>query len=570
MKKFLWGLLLTLGVLILLLAVFRKPLKSYLQGRIQERLVEYINTSPDRLYDYTVDTIEISVWHGHTILNGVRIMPRPGAMDSLVAARTGSLLEAQADSIALNGLGLYSLFFKGSINIDRILVADVKFKYLTNSAYVRPDSVIKKPFVLKDVFSDKLTLAFIKRVELRNIDVFTDDISTEEPYSMRFDSAQMVLKEIYTDEEVMKGAQPFTYKSLEMSAQNFVSKAVPGHTISVNAFSLNTAQKEIKLVGASFGPTKFDFKDSSKQFIRSVNAISASQVTLSGINFDSWQTDGRVEIRKVDVSGPDVRISMDHRWPKPIFERPFLQARVKSIPFPIEIDTIEARNGYIFYREIFDDGKPPLMLTFTEASAYFTNVTNDPVLLKTQPILSFAARAKFLDAGRLNVEVAFTMTDTMHPYHLTLSLDNMALSTLNPILEGQVHARMEGQLNKMAMNVFANRKGANGDFVFDYTGLRVSFFKEKQTKKGVKEKKNWLINTIVNPILRTDNHVSTDNFKGGNVAYVRPPDVSFFGMVWQCLKDGMVSTMVPGKGEEKKKDKAASKGKKETRPKAKK
>jgi hypothetical protein len=143
------------------------------------------------------------------------------------------------------------------------------------------------------------------------------------------------------------------------------------------------------------------------------------------------------------------------------------------------------------------------------------------------------------------------MNDAHKPFHLVLSLDDMALARLDPILEDQVHARLEGRLNKLAMNIRANRNGAKGDFVFDYSGLKVAFFKVKETKRGTREKRNWVLNTLVNPILKTDNHVSDTNFKDGRIAYVRPPDVSFFGLVWQCIKEGMVTTLMPGKGEQK-------------------
>jgi hypothetical protein len=550
--------LISLLALIVILFVARKPIKQYLQHRIQEKLLEFINTSPDRLYDYAVDHIDISVIGGNTILKGVRIMPRAGAFDSLQQTRTGYLIEAVVDSVALNGLGLYNLFVEGSIHIQRILVGEVDFKYAMNSAYERPDSIVRKPFVLKDMFSAKLKKAYVRRVELRNIDFISDDIQTKEAFLTRFDSAQMVLKEIYTDEEVMKGAQPFTYESFELSARRFISTKIKGHTVRVESFRLNTSDKEIILKGAAFGPTDFDYNNPEKQFIRSINDIAADEVRLSGINFDSWQNVGWVEIRKVQVANPRIRISMDHRWPKPMFEREFLQARLSHIPFPILIDTISATGGQIYYREIFTDGKPPLILTFSDAMAQFLNVTNLPSRIEKDPNIKFTASAKFLDVGNLTVKTDFRMNDTMNPFHLTLSLYAMPLATLNPILEGQAHARLDGQLNTLAMNVQANRKGAHGDFIFDYTGLKVEIFKVKETKKGVKIKKNWLVNSLVNPILRTNNHVDQANFKGGNISYVRPPDVSFFGMTWQCLKDGMMSTLIPGNHDKPKKE---SKGK---------
>lgn len=553
----------TFITLLVVLAFLITLVNPFLEKRVKATLQTYINTSPDRPYDYDYQSMDVQVLRGNIWLKGVQIKPRQGITDKLNQNEVSFIIDAETDSVALTGLSIFQLLVKGAVKIDRILVSDVHFSYLSNSLYQNPDTTKKEPFVLKDVFSDKLKQVSIGCFELRNIKVFMDDIKTPDSLLVRFDSGRMLWRDIYTDTTIMGGLQPFTYSSLTMSARHFEGHMVKDHTIQVDSFSLSTADARIALHGVDFAPLGFSFASMAKQPMRSVNAISATDLVLTGLNFDSWMDHGRLDVAHVHANKPVIKVSMDHRWPKPMFERVFLSQRVRSIPIPIKIDTITAEGGYIYYREIFDDGKPPLEITFNDAKVEVINVCNDPKILAEHPDLVFTAAAKLLNSGQLVVRTVFPILDTLNSFDARIKIGAMPLTAFNPILEDQMKARLSGQMNTLAMKFNANKFGSWGDFIFDYTGLKLEFYKEKDTRSGKKEKKNWLINSLVNPVLRTDNTRSQPNFKSGFIEYSRPLDVSFFGLVWQSIKDGMVSTLVPGKSEKADAKRKAKQAKKE-------
>ncbi len=527
-------------------------LSTFLESRVKTTLHGYINTSPNRPYDYSYSDISIQLFKGNTYLTDVKITPRPTAIGSLVGQKTHFIIDAQIDTLALRGLSIYQLLVNGSIDLDKILVDNVHFRYFFNPEYISPDSVEKHAFVLKDVFSENLNNVRIGQIQLRDISAYMNDINDKDTVFLSFDSANMVWNEIYMDESVMNNLQPFNYANLEMSAKNFIGNMIKDHTIQVRSFSLNTAKKELNFTGVHFGPVTYDLNDTSKQFQRSINIIDLEELLISGINFDSWQEDKRMEIQKIYAKNPDVKVSMDQHWPKPMYERPYLSSRVRSIPFPIKIDTIYATGGKVHYRELFGDGKPPLELFFTDAKITYLNACNDTAILAEKPEMTVEVNAVFLDKGKIATTLVYPVLDSLNTVYMQLKIDSMPLSTFNPILEGQIKANLSGDINTLAMNFRADRYGSKGDFVFDYSNLRVQLFKEKETKDGVKIKKNWLVNTLVNPLIRSNNNLSQENFNKGTIDYQRPPDISFFGMVWQSLKGGMVTTMMPSKNPENK------------------
>ncbi|MDZ7604502.1 MAG: hypothetical protein U5K79_02715 [Cyclobacteriaceae bacterium] len=522
-------------------------LNTFLENRVKSTLQGYINTSPDRPYDYSYKDISIQLLRGNTYLTEVKISPRPTTMGNLVGQKARFTIDAQIDTLALRGLSVFQLLANGSIDIDKILVDNVHFRYFFNRDYTSPDSVEKRAFVLQDVFSENLKTVKIGEIQLRDISAYMNDINDKDTIFLSFDSANMVWKDLYTDDVIIRNLQPFTYSSLQMSAKNFIGNMIKSHTIRVRSFSLNTAMEEINFTGVHFGPVTFDLKDTSKQILRSINEIDLEELLVSGINFDSWQEDKRLEIHKITAKNPDVKVSMDHHWPKPMHERPYLSARVRRVPFRINIDTIYASGGKMYYRELFNDGNPPLELFFTDASMTYLNVCNDTIILADTPDMTIDVNAMFLGTGKLSTTIVYPVLDSLSTLYMKLKIDSMPLTVFNPILEGQVMANVSGDINTIAMNFTANKYESKGDFVFDYSHLKVELFKEKQTKDGLKIKKNWIMNTLVNPLIRSNNNLSQENFNKGVIDYQRPLDISFFGMVWQSLKGGMVTTLIPSR-----------------------
>ncbi len=554
----------TIIILILLfVGVLFISLSGLLEKRVKTKLQSYINTSPNSPYDYSFNNIRIQLLLGNAYLTEVKIIPRPTAIGNLVSQKTQFIIDAQIDTLALRGLSIFQLLTNGSIDISQILVDNVQFRYFFNRDYTSPNSVEKRAFVLKDVFSENLKTVKIGEIQLRDISAYMNDIHDKDTIFLSFDSANMIWKDIYTDDAIIKYLQPFTYSWLQMSAKNFIGNMIKDHTIRVKSFSLNTAREEINFTGVHFGPVIFDLNDTSKQIIRSINAIDLEELLISGINFDSWQEDKRLEIQKIYAKNPDVKVSMDQHWLKPMHERTFLSAKVRSVPFPINIDTIYATGGKVYYRELFNNGKPPLELFFTDAKTTYLNICNDTAILADTPDMTVDVSARLLGAGKLTTTIVYPVLDSLSTVFMQLKIDSMPLSTFNPILEGQVKANLSGDINTIAMNFVADKYGSKGDFVFDYSNLKVELFKEKKTKEGIKIKKNWILNTLVNPVIRSNNNLSQGNFNKGVIDYQRPLDISFFGMVWQSLKGGMLTTLIPSKNPEKKNKKKEKEEKEE-------
>ncbi len=229
------------------------------------------------------------------------------------------------------------------------------------------------------------------------------------------------------------------------------------------------------------------------------------------------------------------------------------------------IDTLDIKSGNVLFHQITNDDKPSFTLKFGQINAMGTNVSNDSLVLSKKPNFTFSANTLFLDSAKLDLRLIFNILSPDEAYHAKVNMDPMPFSVINPILDGQANVQIDGTLNALEVNFDANKYSANGTADMDYSDLKLKLHKTKVTDEGTKEKNAWLLNTLVNPILRTNNNRENTNFKSGIVDYERPLDISFFGMLWHSTKTGLMSTLMPNQGQKKEKSESDKKEKEEVK-----
>ncbi len=534
------------SVLVLFIAIVLIALTlvdSYLERLVEKNLESYIDTSPERLYDYAYESIDIDVYSGSVYLKGVSMEPRQFAMDSIAQDKIKVLMSVEVEELALEDLELYNLLMEDIIEVGELKIINPRFRYIFNNLVESKPST----FVMSNIFSEQLDYALIHDFSIENASISMEEIHSKDSSYVSLDSTFLNVTEVFIDENTADHIQPFNYNSLMVSAVNLTGTFVENYNIGAKSLSINSSESSIKVNSFHFLPKAFNLLDTSKQFDRSVFIINAHEITISSLNFFTWDSLGRMEIDKIAILEPSIKVSMDRRWLKPMHERLLPAANIRGIPVPLKLDSVEVKDGDVYYKEIFTDGKPPLELNFGQVYASLQNISNDTSILESNPNLLFFANTLFLDSGKLDIKAAFPILSPVDSFNMRVKMDTMPLTVLNPILEGQMKVNVEGDINALEMNFGATRHRSIGTLAFDYSGLKLELLKIKETKTGEKVKKEWLLNALVNPILRSNNNRDKDNFKEGIVDYERPLDISFFGLIWQSLKAGLMTTVVPEK-----------------------
>ncbi len=520
-------------------------LNNYLQEKIKTRLDSYINSSEKGLYHYSYESINIHVLERRVSIGGVRIEPKKIALDSIEDDKLRALVSVEIGEVALHDLFIYPLLANNTIEVEDIQISD------THLHYIFDREVEPKPstFMISNLFSDKLKGALIHDFELKNASVSMSDGELSDSVYLRIDSVDISINEILMDESTVQNQQPFDYGSIKVLARKFSGDFIKNYSVSSGPILISSEDSTVKIIDLKFAPTTIMKSDMEKQFARAVFQIGVKELLLSSINISSWDELGALEINKISISEPLFQISVDKKWPKPMNEKPLPSTSIRSIPIPLIIDTIDIKQGNVRFQQIGDVDKPTLKLKFGQINSKLTNITNDSLLLEKNARLAFNASTMFMDSARLNLQIVFNLLAPDDAYHVNVKMDEMPFSVVNQILEDQANVQIDGKVNNLKAEFEANKHNAKGILDLDYSDLKLKMHKTKVTESGTKVKSSWLLNTMINPILRTNNNIDQPNFKQGEISYDRPLDIAFFGMIWHSTKTGLMSTLLPGKGQ---------------------
>jgi len=542
-KRILFIIALTFLFLIGVLLIMMSRIDNYLENKVKSALESYINTSPERLYDYKYESLVIDVFGGNTYLKNVSIAPRDSEINSIEQKRSKGMIYLQLGQLSLEDLGLYGLMADSTVEMGKLGMENLKLRYITNDSVKSKEST----FSISHIFSEQLKYALVHDIHINNASISIENRYTPDSVSFSLDSAVIRFNEFFMDKNTAERMRPFTYDRLRINSKSVKVNSIKDYRLTLDSLHVDSRAKSIKLHSVKFEPKDFDIQNASKQFARSVFIIEVAEIDFSSTNLFSQDKINRLDIGKITIDQPSIKVGTDKRWPKPMHERILPTANIRNIPLPVKIDTIEVRDGYVFYREFSAKGKSPLELTFNSTFATGFNVTNDSASLQSNPDFSFFANTLFMDSSKLELKSTFHILSNDEAFNMKVNIDSMSLLVLNPILEGQMNVDVLGMINALEMNIDANKFGAKGDLTLDYSNLKLHTFKIKETKKGEQIRSHWLINALVNPILKTNNHRDKEGFNAGIVAYTRSLDDSFFTMIWQSLKSGLVSTVVPAK-----------------------
>ncbi len=523
-----------------------------IENRVKKALKNYIDTTPDRLYDYEYESIDINIAGADATLRGVRIIPRQNAIDSLQQNKLRTLLYLDIGELLLDDLGLFDLLFNKSVDIDLLELDDVEVRNVTNHEVPPTPSSV----VVRDIFAENVRDVFIDELSINNASVILEIAHSSDSIFLDLDSVNISVDEIFIDKSTVEKLQPFTYEKIALFVKQISGGMVEGYDISADSLTIDTDRSLIDVCNFSFMPKQFNIEDTTKQFTRNAFMVKVNDVMLSPVDFKGWVEDGFMRIGHIFIDEPSITVSMDRHWPKPMYERLLPANNIRSIPIPVMIDTLTVSKGYVFYKEIYTDGKLPLEIFFTNMHASGFNITNDSTLLKEKPLFRLYANADVLGEGHLKLDARFPILSPTDSFMMKVTMDTLDVNVLDPIMEGQLKANLEGKINSLMMDFGADKFASSGTLELDYSGLKLEFFKLKTNKKGQEVKHQKFINVLVNPLIKSNNIKDTPGFRTGEINYERPLHMSFFSILWQSLKSGLVTTLMPEKKSAQAKEKA--------------
>ncbi len=536
-----------IGILtVLLMIVYFFVLDAFLENLVKSKLNSYINNTPGRVYDISYRNLDISVSNRAVRIGGLNILPRKHAVDSMKNNKLSMLISVKVDSFYFEGLKLFKLLVLNKVEFEEIIADRPEITYYFNPKGKIPPQKAK---LTSNVLTDKLKHASVRHIKVENGTYYAIKLPVRDSIYFKLDSSTLIADNVIIEPAHENPFRKVYFDSMLMVSKNFYGGFVKNYKIEADEMELSTKREMLKLTNLTFVPKHFNMADTSVQFSHDIFLVKVKELLFNGMNFKGDYQNTDYFIRKVSIAKPDFTVSTDKRLPKNMNRKPMLAELIRNIPINLIVDSLQVKDGKILYHEVTSGKKPPLNVLFAKVNLMGLNITNDQGILKQNPDMVIDMQSKFLNAGLLKVNIKIPVQSPDNKMIVSGTLGPMSFRPVTKMLEGPMGVRFtSGKINSLDFHFVADTSHSTGKLNLDYSDMKIQIFSGGGTTiENKKEKNKWLLNAIVNGIIKTNNHKEDINFAGGLIDYERPDDIAIPGYLYRSLKTGLLSTFKPGK-----------------------
>lgn len=369
-------------------------------------------------------------------------------------------------------------------------------------------------------------------LKVKNISVRNSNISfgqADKP--LTFSSLNADISNIEMNEETVKHKIPFKTGDYRLTTRNFTYR-LPFYQMSAGLLKFNKGK--LQLNNFALRPTV-----SRSQFItmipteRDLYDITASQVSADG-SWDLISDQKFLNASAVNIVGANAnifrsKVPKDDQKTKPMYSE-----LLRSIKFPMFINTLSLKNSILTYEEDTKASDGPGKLTFSNFNLTAQNLNSGKMAGKPTNI-PIDIRCTFMGASPMNVKWSFDTANMSDAFSIAGTISDLAAPRINPFIEPYLKVRASGNISALIFNFKGNKNGLNGTMNLKHQNLKVSVLKNDGDK-------NKVLSAIANMVVRTTSDKYPESVAVDNVK--RDPTKSFFNLFWQGIQEGLKKTLI--------------------------
>lgn len=349
-------------------------------------------------------------------------------------------------------------------------------------------------------------------------------------------------------------------KSIDVNiGHNFIVTEDSLFGISFNGLEASSRTGKVVLKQGAYVPL-VPFQDFSK--IKGYQTdgfmVRTQDVEIEGVDFSQILFDNSLYARAATVRGMHLFTFRDKTVPlKRDRQNPKLPiALLKSLPFPLTLDTLFCINGAVVYEEYIGTLQQRKSVEkfgynndrigrveINKISGGITNITNRPDVYEIYPKMVCDVNGYFMGGAEVRMKVTFMLNSDDETHYIEGWMRNMDIRKLNPLLEELVLLRItEGKSKGLYFMAKANEDRAYGNMHFRYRGLKVEILKEKFKKKTGQLKKKGVITSLANEMFLRQENPSFMKLRDGNMYFERDKSKFIFNYWGKLMLSGILSS----------------------------
>jgi len=439
----------------------------------------------------------------------------------------------QANSIQLDGFGVFKFIFKDMLAADSIVVNNPHLKVfqLGRSGNKKKSEDKASPDKTLEELNFKIGLIGINDALLKydppgpeilesKLNILIRDISFQGYILQMVDS----LKKMHIE-----------FPDLIYTTADSV------YTLSTDLIEVSKRENFTSLTNfkaqSNISPTEYDRR---MNWRKPLFDIEASRIDMSR---PELLEDSVWSLAWVELEKPLVLISKDDRFPLPDRQTDLPQTWLQNANIKFKVDSLKIDSGKVELINVLG-GNRESEIDITGIDGVLSGVQNYNF---SQPAFTLGAAANMMGKARLSVDIVYEYGE-LNPFSLKGQLEDTRLKFMDSFLQKHVGITVaEGQLDRLNFNMQGNENGIGGTVDFRYQDLQIHMVDMKTGEK--KEFLNFLSDAAGGLLFWKNNPVN-ENLRTGNFYVERDVRKGFISQWVDGIMQGVlvtVSKVDPGK-----------------------
>lgn len=453
---------------------------------------------------------------------GISILPKSADLVhvSVKPTKIGpnkTILDLTAQRLQLKLNGWEFLKNKLKLDIETVLVEELNGRIKTAA---NPNK--KKPTFEAIQFPLK-----IKKVIVKNSNLEVD--SKNKP--LVFKDLNANIQQIEMNEQTIKDGLPFKTGNYTLTTRNFTYKT-KFYNLSASLLKLN--KNTVQISNFAMKPTV-----SRAQYIRMIPTekdlydVKINEVNANG-KWDLVSDNKFIDIENITLNTMSADIFRSKIPKDDLTEKPMYSELLRSIKFPVLVQSLEVKNSYLSYEEDTKKSDGPGKLTFNDFNMKVKNLNSGK--LKGRPTLvPITIHCQFMNASPMNVKWSFDTAYKSDVFAISGNISDLPASRINPFIEPYLKVRAAGLISDLIFDFKGSKHGIDGTLKMAHQNLKISILKQD----GDKDK---ILSAIANVFVRTNSGNYPEFVTVENVE--RDKTKSFFNMFWRGIELGLKKTLI--------------------------
>lgn len=521
----------------------------FIEPILKDRLHTLIIQGSDSLYTYTLGKLNANFYGGNVEVENLQIqvdsnryayLKQRNALPSLT-------IQLSLQRGHIKGVGIIDLLFGKKISVQEILSKQAD---IILSRHVHPHDVADEKIPVWKSIQPKIKSIYVGKIKLEGIKLLYKNADTSEAVKLQFDRCDADFKDILIDSAASVDTTRIGFiKEISMKF-NDLKYRTSDSTYKMKAEWIKYSSKDRILEVDSFKlqPTldRKDFYESANRQTSLYN-IQFAKVRFVNTRLDHFIHSNVIDADSVIFEKPEIKIYTDKSLP-PDFESKigkFPHQELLKAGTTIDVKHISFKDASFELTE--KDGKTNQegTLAFDHLNFHATNVTNDPVLIKKNPVCSVNFSGTVFNSSPVALNLKLYLDSTNGRFDASGSVKNVSSSQLNEVAVPLANVQINScDIHDLEFNVSGEDYSATANVRMRYNNLSVTLRKTDEETGETKTKK--FLTKLLNRFVIWSDNPGPDGVErtAQNTRVSRLTTQSFFGLIWKTIFAGMQDVMM--------------------------